>query len=122
VEERIKFDSIFAMASQFNHLQFNFESMETQEGWFFILVLAACIFLAIAVCIHHALLPKPIPGIPYNKASANRILGDAPDVSQYYQCETKFSKLITNRFLNGTQIQKKSGAISESLLPSLIHR
>jgi len=29
-----------------------------------------------------AALPKPIPGIPYNKLSANRILGDVPDMTK----------------------------------------
>ncbi|KAL4734227.1 cytochrome P450 [Aspergillus similis] len=35
------------------------------------------------VLLHRALLPKPIPGIPHNKASARRILGDAPDVLRW---------------------------------------
>lgn len=35
----------------------------------------------VLVLIYRALLPKPIPGIPHNKISARRILGDAPDVS-----------------------------------------
>lgn len=34
--------------------------------------------------LYRALLPKPIPGIPHNKVSARRILGDAPDVSSLY--------------------------------------
>ncbi len=43
---------------------------------------AACPILIIAALIYRALLPRPIPGIPYNKTSAKRILGDAPDVSK----------------------------------------
>lgn len=30
--------------------------------------------------LRRVLLPKPIPGIPHSKASANRILGDVPDL------------------------------------------
>ncbi|KAI1387795.1 cytochrome P450 [Hypoxylon trugodes] len=40
----------------------------------------ACLVLALLYCVRRVLLPKPIPGIPYNKASAGRILGDVPDV------------------------------------------
>lgn len=37
----------------------------------------------VLVVIRRLLLPKPIPGIPYRKISAQRILGDAPDVSLF---------------------------------------
>lgn len=37
--------------------------------------------VAVATAIYRAMLPKPIPGIPYRKASAKRILGDAIEVS-----------------------------------------
>ncbi|KAG2000852.1 hypothetical protein GB937_010771 [Aspergillus fischeri] len=53
-----------------------------------ILGVAACVLFAVAACVYRALLPKPIPGIPYNKASANRILGDAPDLLKW-RAETK---------------------------------
>ncbi|GIZ48141.1 hypothetical protein CKM354_001121400 [Cercospora kikuchii] len=42
-------------------------------GILLVAVAATCYFLR-RLC-----LPKPIPGIPYNPASANRILGDVPD-------------------------------------------
>lgn len=32
---------------------------------------------------YQALLPRPIPGIPYNKKSAHHILGDAPDLFKF---------------------------------------
>jgi len=43
--------------------------------------LANFLLFVIGICLYRAFLPKPIPGIPYNKASAGRLLGDAPDVS-----------------------------------------
>ncbi|CRK41158.1 hypothetical protein BN1723_015860 [Verticillium longisporum] len=40
-------------------------------------VLVAVVFLLL---FRQFMLPRPIPGIPYNKHSANRILGDVPDI------------------------------------------
>jgi len=37
------------------------------------------LFFLIAIA-YRAILPKPIPGIPYKKASAKKLLGDAPEV------------------------------------------
>lgn len=65
----------------FSH--FNLDSMEIQV-WPLTIGVAACVLLAAVICLRRALLPKPISGIPYNKAAANRILGDAPDVSYCY--------------------------------------
>ena len=53
-------------------------------------IASVCIFAAVVALAYRAILPKPIPGIPYNKASASRILGDAPDVS----CSSSRNKLI----------------------------
>ncbi|KAI9687173.1 MAG: hypothetical protein M1822_002584 [Bathelium mastoideum] len=44
---------------------------------------AVCALLTLGLLGYCALLPKPIPGIPYNKASTKRILGDAPDVMKW---------------------------------------
>ncbi|KAJ0418303.1 cytochrome P450 [Aspergillus carlsbadensis] len=44
---------------------------------------AAVLVTAALFLLHRALLPKPIPGIPHNKTSARRILGDAPDVLRW---------------------------------------
>lgn len=49
-----------------------------------IVFVAVSLALAAFVLLYRALLPKPIPGIPHNKVSARRILGDAPDVSLLY--------------------------------------
>jgi len=43
--------------------------------------LAAFVLFAVIALVYRAFLPKPIPGIPYKKSSANNVLGDAPDVS-----------------------------------------
>ena len=51
------------------------------------LSLAVCTLLSVAALVRYIMLPRPIPGIPHEKASARRILGDAPDVShrqRYY--------------------------------------
>jgi hypothetical protein len=40
--------------------------------------LYSAVILAVGYYLYRAALPKPIPGIPYNEASAKRILGDAP--------------------------------------------
>ncbi|MCJ1443964.1 MAG: hypothetical protein MMC23_004464 [Stictis urceolatum] len=50
--------------------------------------LAACALLAVGVLVRFYMLPRPIPGIPYHKASAKRILGDMPDLIKY-RGETK---------------------------------
>ncbi|KAK5997603.1 Cytochrome P450 monooxygenase TRI13 [Cladobotryum mycophilum] len=50
---------------------------------------AVTLFIIAAIgLLYRALLPKPIPGIPYKKSSARRILGDAPDVLRWNK-ETK---------------------------------
>lgn len=38
----------------------------------------SAVILAVGYYLYRAALPKPIPGIPYNEAAANHILGDAP--------------------------------------------
>ena len=43
------------------------------------IVIGTLIILASAI--YRAALPKPIPDIPYNKISANRLLGDVPDMN-----------------------------------------
>jgi hypothetical protein len=32
---------------------------------------------------YRAILPKPIPGIPYNKDAAGKLLGDIPEMMSY---------------------------------------
>lgn len=46
-------------------------------------LLGAVLFLLYAL--YRAALPKPIPGIPYHKASANRIMGDVPEMLKHHQ-------------------------------------
>ncbi|KAI0485716.1 cytochrome P450 monooxygenase [Xylaria cf. heliscus] len=36
--------------------------------------------------LYRALLPKPLPGIPYNEASMHRILGDVPAIMEHMAC------------------------------------
>jgi cytochrome P450 len=42
------------------------------------LALYSAVVLAVGYYLYRAALPRPLPGIPYNKTSANSILGDAP--------------------------------------------
>ena len=41
-------------------------------------VAVAVVALTLCYLLYRAALPQPIPGIPYHKASAKRVLGDAP--------------------------------------------
>lgn len=45
--------------------------------------LAAVTIIAVAYFLYRAAMPTPIPGIPYKTNSANRILGDLPDMLNY---------------------------------------
>ena len=39
--------------------------------------------LLILYLVYRAALPRPIPGIPYNKNAANKLLGDVPEMVAY---------------------------------------
>lgn len=47
-----------------------------------ITLLAGGLFL-VAYLAYRALLPKPLPGIPYNKDAATKLFGDVPEVMGY---------------------------------------
>lgn len=38
---------------------------------------------ALLYALYNSLLPKPLPGIPYNEESSKRLMGDLPDVAAY---------------------------------------
>lgn len=40
------------------------------------------VVLLVIIWLYRRMLPKPIPGIPYNEAAAKHILGDIPAVCQ----------------------------------------
>jgi len=46
------------------------------------------IIVLLAFFVYRWALPKPIPGIPYDRKSANRLLGDVPDALKHVS-ETK---------------------------------
>ncbi|KAK8127807.1 hypothetical protein PG984_008915 [Apiospora sp. TS-2023a] len=58
------------------------------------------------------LYPKPYPGIPYNKKSATRIIGDVPDLMSIVQKTNEFSDAIFT-----TTTQKLGTPIAQLLLP-----
>lgn len=47
------------------------------------LALVSAIVLGACYAFYRWALPKPIPGIPYNRDAANSILGDAPDALRF---------------------------------------
>lgn len=47
------------------------------------IALVGVVFLGLGYYLYQAALPKPLPGIPYNKHSTKRILGDIPDLVAY---------------------------------------
>ena len=49
---------------------------------------------ALVVFVWQKLYPKPYPGIPYNKASAQRITGDIPDLIPVIKSKNEFSESI----------------------------
>ncbi|KAI9157974.1 Cytochrome P450 monooxygenase TRI13 [Paramyrothecium foliicola] len=60
------------------------------------------------------LLPKPYPGIPHNKHSAERILGDVPDLVPLIQATNEFSNSILT-----ITTQKLQSPIAQLLFPGL---
>lgn len=57
-------------------------------------ILSTVLFLG-AFYLYRWLLPKPIPGIPYNKKAVGSILGDIPEMLEHL----KHSKTVTDWFL-----------------------
>jgi len=47
-----------------------------------VMVVLFCTLLLLSLILRWLLLPKPIPGIPFNRQSANRITGDNPDLKK----------------------------------------
>ncbi|KAK5122321.1 hypothetical protein LTR85_004232 [Meristemomyces frigidus] len=74
-------------------------------------LISACV-VALGIGLYRLALPKPIPGIPYNKRSAKRILGDVPDALKWHR-ET--SEMFT--FLTAQAIKHKSPVVQVFLRP-----
>lgn len=47
--------------------------------------LTLAVLLAVVALLYYVGLPRPIPGIPHNKAAARKFLGDAPDFVEHFQ-------------------------------------
>ncbi|RYP56891.1 hypothetical protein DL771_011533 [Monosporascus sp. 5C6A] len=60
------------------------------------------------------LYPKPYPGIPYNKQSANRITGDIPDLVPVMQATNEFSNAVFT-----ITTQKLGTPIAQLLFPGI---
>ncbi|KAF2168160.1 hypothetical protein M409DRAFT_21605 [Zasmidium cellare ATCC 36951] len=61
------------------------------------LALLASIVVIAGFLLYRSLLPKPIPGIPYNKDSARSLLGDAPDVGRHHAKTHEILSFLTQR-------------------------
>lgn len=53
-----------------------------------------------AYTIYMWLLPKPIPGIPYNRKATKSVFGDIPELMEHL----KHSKTITDWFLSNVSV------------------
>jgi hypothetical protein len=62
-------------------------SLQTYAIWGFALV-------SVCYALHRLALPKPLKGIPYNPASATRILGDAADAARWMKKNGDFFSYI----------------------------
>jgi hypothetical protein len=43
----------------------------------------ALLLVAALYVLYKALLPKPLPGIPYNRDAAHKLFGDVPEMMRY---------------------------------------
>ncbi|KAK4554654.1 hypothetical protein LTR86_008156 [Recurvomyces mirabilis] len=59
--------------------------------------LAAAIVLAAGYVLYQATIPKPIPGIPYLKATANQPFGDLSDFIKFNKRTKEVMQFVTNR-------------------------
>ena len=75
------------------------------EPWHLYLTAGAVAVLAL-YGLHQFALPRPIPGIPYRKQSANRILGDLPDVSHMVKRYTDSRILL----ITGLEMERRNAA------------
>ncbi|KUJ09019.1 cytochrome P450 [Mollisia scopiformis] len=58
-----------------------------------------CTLLVVVLWLYRHLLPKPIPGIPYNERSVKRMLGDLPDAFKWRQETGEMWSYIRNQAL-----------------------
>ena len=73
---------------------------------------AAGLAAVFAYLLYRIALPRPIPGIPYNKISASRLLGDLPDALDWHR---RRSELFT--FLAAQPVKLKSPIVQVFLRP-----
>lgn len=74
----------------------------------------ASICLYVLFWLFRKLYPKPYPGIPYNKKSANRITGDIPDLIPLLKATNEFSDPLFT-----VTTQKLGTPIAQFLFPGI---
>jgi len=88
-----------------------------------IFVLSTAGLLAAAVFLYRALFPKPIPGIPYRKESAKRLLGDIPEVIHCFnQWEETTKADITGSFSDTIKKLRRFGVMLGSKFSISTHQ
>lgn len=62
-------------------------------------LLVAVTFIGL-VLLYRAALPKPIPGIPYDRNSANRLFGDVPEAMKYHEQTSEMVAFLQKKCLD----------------------
>lgn len=83
---------------------------DAQDSYLPVVAITAILSVAFAYLLVQRLYPQPIPGIPYNKAAAKRILGDIPDIGEH----TKQNQSFRTWFLG--QAYRHNSAITQVFL------
>ena len=53
--------------------------------------------LILSFWLYRVALPKPIPGIPYNKHASSRLLGDLPELTKHMQVTKEMTSWLVNQ-------------------------
>lgn len=67
------------------------------QGEVSLLTFLAVTLLLAGYFLYRLALPKPIPGIPYNKAAAERILGDVPEFMKWFSKKSELYTFLTEQ-------------------------
>lgn len=97
----------------------NISDAAATTGWVQISLVVLGVLVVLTYAVYLLALPKPLPGIPYNKQSANRLLGDIPEITELENAGK------TGRLFWGEMAVKHSSPITQCFLgpfakPSII--
>ena len=60
-------------------------------------ILGITVLLVASFAAYRYMLPTPIPGIPYNRASASRLFGDVPDALKHFAETSEMGSFLDQR-------------------------